>query len=191
MWHLSSRGGRRRPGPGEGRSRYGAPMGVLHSYTVDLEWTGAGGTGTTSYTAYSRDHDLLVEGRPTLLGSSDPAFRGDPARHSPEQLFVASLAQCHMLWFLHLAALDGVVVVGYTDEAVGTMRVESAGAGQFTEVVLHPRVRVRQRSGADDGEPVTDARLHALHERAHEHCFIARSVNFPVLLEPAPVAVAA
>jgi organic hydroperoxide reductase OsmC/OhrA len=152
-------------------------MGALHSYTVDVRWTGAGHTGTTSYTAYSRDHEVVVAGHPTLLASSDPAFRGDPTRYSPEELFVATLSQCHMLWFLHLAAQDGVVVVGYRDEAVGTMRVESAGAGQFTEVMLHPRITVR-------GEDVTDERVAALHGRAHDHCFIARSVNFPVRHEP-------
>lgn len=163
-------------------------MGALHSYTVDVTWTGAGETGTTSYTAYSRDHDVVIPGRPVLLGSADPAFRGSPSRYSPEQLFVASLSQCHMLWFLHMAARDGVVVVGYADEAVGTMRVESAGAGQFTEVVLRPRVKVRagRPDDEEDGRPVTDARLATLHERAHDHCFISRSVNFPVLLEPAP-----
>jgi organic hydroperoxide reductase OsmC/OhrA len=152
-------------------------MGALHSYTVDVRWTGAGQTGTTSYTAYSRDHEVTVAGHPTLLGSSDPAFRGDPTRYSPEELFVATLSQCHMLWFLHFAAQDGVVVVGYWDEAVGTMRVESAGAGQFADVMLHPRITVR-----DDG--VTDEHVATLHGRAHEHCFIARSVNFPVRHEP-------
>jgi organic hydroperoxide reductase OsmC/OhrA len=153
-------------------------MGALHLYTVDVRWTGAGDTGTTSYTAYSRDHEVRVEGRPVLLGSSDPAFRGDPTRYTPEELFVAALSQCHMLWFLHLAAQDGVVVVEYRDEAVGRMRVESAGAGQFTEVTLHPRVTIR-----GEGE-VTDQQVAALHVRAHEHCFIARSVNFPVRHEP-------
>lgn len=172
-------------------------MGALHSYTVDVTWTGAGETGTTSYTSYSRDHNVVIRGRPVLLGSADPAFRGDPSRYSPEQLFVAALAECHMLWFLHLAANDGVVVVGYADEAVGTMRVESAGAGQFTDVILRPRVTVRAAAtateaddarpgGAPNGGPVTDARLAAVHQRAHEHCFLSRSVNFPVLLEPTP-----
>ena len=145
-------------------------------YTVDVRWTGAGDSGTTSYTAYSRDHEVRVEGRPVLLGSSDPAFRGDPTRHSPEDLFVATLSQCHMLWFLHLAAADGVVVVEYRDEAVGRMRVESAGAGQFTEVMLHPHVTVRGDA--------TDEHVADLHRRAHEHCFIARSVNFPVRHDP-------
>jgi organic hydroperoxide reductase OsmC/OhrA len=151
-------------------------MGALHLYTVDVRWTGAGDTGTTAYTAYGRDHEVRVEGRPVLPGSADPAFRGDPTRWSPEQLFVAALSQCHMLWFLHLASADGVVVVGYEDEAVGRMRVESAGAGQFTDVVLHPRITVR-------GD-VDDARVAEVHRRAHEHCFIARSVNFPVRHEP-------
>jgi organic hydroperoxide reductase OsmC/OhrA len=162
-------------------------MTATHTYTVDVTWTGAGHTGTTSYTAYSRDHEVAIPGRPVLLGSADPAFRGDPTRYSPEQLFVASLSQCHMLWFLHLAARDGLVVTGYQDEAVGTMRVESAGAGQFMNVVLRPHVTVRV--AAPDTSPVTDARLAAVHELAHEHCFVSRSVNFPVLIEPTRIVV--
>ena len=162
-------------------------MTATHTYTVDVTWTGAGHTGTTSYTAYSRDHEVAIPGRPVLLGSADPAFRGDPTRYSPEQLFVASLSQCHMLWFLHLAARDGLVVTGYQDEAVGTMRVESAGAGQFMNVMLRPHVTVRVAS--PDTSPVTDARLAAVHELAHEHCFVSRSVNFPVLIEPTRIVV--
>src|SRR5664279_4758319 len=107
-------------------------MGILHRYTVDVTWTGAGTTGTTSYTAYSRDHEITLGTKPVLPGSADPAFRGDPDRYSPEELFVASLSQCHMLWFLHLAAEAGVVVLAYSDAATATMRVESHGAGQFT-----------------------------------------------------------
>ena len=111
-------------------------MGILHQYTVDVTWTGAGSGGTTSYTSYSRNHEVRIGKKPVLLGSADPAFRGDPDRYSPEELFLASLSQCHMLWFLHLAAEAGVVVVGYTDVASGTMRVEHRGepmaGGGFT-----------------------------------------------------------
>ena len=166
-------------------------MGPLHTYSIDVTWTGAGTRGTANYTSYSRDHDVQIGSKPPLPGSSDPAFRGDPSRYSPEELFVASIAQCHMLWFLHLAAVAGVVVVAYTDEAVGTMRVESAGHGQFTEVVLRPRVTVARGNHLPDGSAVTDAVLAGLHHATHEHCFIARSVNFPVRHEPAPVRVAA
>lgn len=160
-------------------------MGLLHEYAADVVWTGAGASGTTGYAAYSRDHEIRVAGKPTLLGSADPAFRGDPARHNPEELLVAALAECHMLWFLHFAATSGVAVVGYADRATGTMRVEAAGHGQFTQVVLRPLVTVRPGGAVAAG---LDAQLADLHRRAHEHCFIARSVTFPVLTEPAPAA---
>ena len=160
---------------------------LLHSYSVDVTWTGAGEAGTSTYTSYGRDHELTSGAKLPLPGTSDPGFRGDPARWSPEDLVVGALAQCHMLWFLHLAAAAGVVVVGYTDGASGTMRIESAGHGQFTEVVLRPRVTVRNHVLAD-GRPVTDGLLADLHHRAHEHCFVARSVNFTVRHEPVAVA---
>jgi len=164
-------------------------MALLHSYSVDLVWTGAGSAGTSTYTSYGRDHELSAGAKPVLAGTSDPGFRGDPDRWSPEDLLVGSLSQCHMLWFLHLAATAGVVVTGYGDSASGTMRIEAAGHGRFTEVVLHPRVTVRDAALAD-GTPVNDELLAGLHRAAHEHCFIARSVNFTVRQEPAPVHVA-
>jgi organic hydroperoxide reductase OsmC/OhrA len=163
-------------------------MGAHHAYAVTVTWPveqpeGAprAAVGTTSYTAYPRDHEVRIAGKPVLPGSADPAYRGDPARYNPEELFVASLAQCHMLWFLHLAAETGVVVREYTDDATGTMRVEARGEGKFTDVTLHPRVV------ADPGPRVNDDALVALHRRAHAMCFISSSVNFPVLVDPAPV----
>ncbi|WP_034623566.1 OsmC family protein [Cellulomonas sp. URHE0023] len=164
-------------------------MGPLHTYSVDLTWTGAGASGTASYTSYSRDHEVRIGTKPPLLGSSDPAFRGDPSRYNPEELLVSALAQCHMLWFLHLASAAGVVVVAYEDQAVGTMRIEAAGHGQFREVVLRPRVVVG-RPRLPDEAPVTDALLADVHRKAHEHCFISRSVNFPVRHEPVPLRIA-
>ncbi|NCT89783.1 OsmC family peroxiredoxin [Cellulomonas sp. APG4] len=163
-------------------------MGPLHTYNATVTWTGAGPSGTRTYTSYSRDHDVEFSGKPTLAGSSDVAFRGDPARYNPEELLVGAVSQCHMLWFLHLAAADGVVVTGYVDNAVGTMRIEAAGAGQFTQVVLHPVVTLGSAARAD-GRDITDADVLALHRKAHEHCFIARSVSFPVRHDPAPVRV--
>lgn len=151
-------------------------MGILHSYSAAVTWTGAGRTGTAGYASYGRDHQVEFPGKPLLLGSAEPTFRGDAARYNPEELLVGALAQCHMLWFLHLAADAGVVVTGYHDEAAGTMRVRSGGMGRFTEVVLHPRVTVR--------DEVSDDVLAELHERAGEYCFIKQSVNFPVRCEP-------
>jgi organic hydroperoxide reductase OsmC/OhrA len=147
-------------------------MARTHHYTVELTWTGNTGTGTSGYRDFSRDHELAAPGKPTLPGSSDPAFRGDPSRYNPEELLVGALAQCHMLWFLHLAASAGVVVTGYTDRPEGTMAEGADGGGEFTEVVLRPAVTVAEPGMVDAAA--------GLHERANELCFIARSVNFPV-----------
>jgi organic hydroperoxide reductase OsmC/OhrA len=147
-----------------------------HEYRVHLSWTGNLGTGTSDYRAYSRAHEITAAGRPVLPGSSDPAFRGDPSRYNPEELLVASLSACHMLWYLHLCAEAGIVVTGYVDAAGGTMVETPDGGGAFAEVVLRPVVTIRAGGDAELAE--------TLHERAHELCFIARSVNFPVRCEP-------
>jgi organic hydroperoxide reductase OsmC/OhrA len=150
-----------------------APM---HRYQIRVDWTGNPGPGTVDYRGYGRANLVSAAGKPTIAGSADPAFRGDASRWNPEELLVAALSQCHLLWYLHLAAVGGVVVAGYRDEPVGTMLENPDGSGQFSEVVLRPRVTVADRA------MIADA--HRLHEQAHRHCFIARSVNFPVRHEP-------
>jgi len=146
----------------------------LHRYAVEVVWTGNRGEGTRGYRGYGRDHEIRIDGKSPIAGSSDPAFLGDPARHNPEDLLVAALSSCHMLWYLHLAAVAGIVVTAYTDRAAGTMASDADG-GRFTDVLLRPRVVVAA------GDPALAA---ALHEEAHHACFIARSVNFPVRCEP-------
>lgn len=148
-----------------------------HRYQVDVAWTGNRGEGTSGYRAYDRAHEVRSQGKPAIPASSDPAFRGDRARWNPEELLVASVSQCHMLWYLHLAADAGVVVVAYADSAEGTMLEDSAGgAGRFSEVVLRPVVTVASADMADKAA--------GLHGRAHELCYIANSVNFPVRHQP-------
>lgn len=146
-----------------------------HHYALQLRWTGNKGQGTTGYRDYDRTHEIVVEGKPVLKGSADPAFLGDPALHNPEDLLVASLSACHMLWYLHLCAESGIVVTDYRDDASGTM-AQQAGKAQFTSVVLKPTVVIK--AGGDTEKAAQ------LHERANELCFIARSVNFPVGHEP-------
>jgi organic hydroperoxide reductase OsmC/OhrA len=142
-----------------------------HSYTTSLQWT-AEGEGTANYRSYRRDFTIVSPGKAAIGGSSDPAFRGDPSRYNPEELLVASLCACHMLWYLHLCSTNGIVVLAYRDDAIGTMRENPDGSGEFQGVELRPAVTI-----APDGDP---ARALALHEDAHRLCFIARSVNFPV-----------
>ena len=146
-------------------------MARMHSYEVSVAWTGNRGTGTSGYGDYDRTHEISVPGKPAIPGSSDPAFRGDAARYNPEDLFVASLSACHMLWYLHLCAEAGVVVRAYEDTARGEM-VEHRDGGRFTRVVLQPRVRLGPGS-----DPETARRLH---DEAHRRCFIANSVAVPV-----------
>jgi organic hydroperoxide reductase OsmC/OhrA len=148
----------------------------IHSYGVSVTWTGNRGTGTSGYRAYGRDHEVTADGRPVIAASSEPLFRGDPARWNPELELVAALSQCHMLWYLHLCAAAGVVVTSYIDHAGGTMTEADDGGGRFTEVVLRPQVDVASPEMAETAA--------SLHKEAHAKCFIASSVNFPVRHEP-------
>jgi len=147
-----------------------------HGYEVTVAWTGNRGTGTSGYRDYGREHAVSAKDRPVILASSDPAFRGHKALWNPELEMVAALSQCHMLWYLHLCAISGVVVTSYADPARGTMAEDTDGSGRFTEVVLRPQVTVASPEMVD---PAT-----ALHQQAHAKCFIANSVNFPVRHEP-------
>ena len=153
---------------------------AIHRFQVSNRWTGNLGSGTAGYTAYSRNYEIGGAGKEApIRGSSDPAFRGDGSRYNPEELVVASLSTCHMLWMLHLCADAGIVVTAYTDDASGEMALHHDGAGEFTRATLHPRMTI--------ADPVRVADALALNSRAHELCFIARSVNFPVLYEPVVV----
>lgn len=152
-------------------------MHKTHQYTINTLWTGNTGTGTSSYRSYERSHELSGNGKSQLIpASSDPAFRGDASRYNPEELLVASLSSCHMLWYLHLCSEAGVIVTSYEDAASGIMEETADGGGQFVEVTLQPHVTVADASMM--------AKADALHEQAHHFCFIARSVNFPVHCKP-------
>lgn len=150
-------------------------MPMQHTYAVEVEWTGAGDTGTTTYRSYTRDHVVRIDGLPDIMGSADKTFRGDAARHNPEQLLLTALTQCHMLSYLHQAASRGIVVTAYTDAATGSMETAGSG-GRFTQALLRPVVTITDAAQAADA---LDA-----HKQAAADCFIASSVNFPVLHEP-------
>lgn len=144
-----------------------------HNYNLTVKWTGNRGTGTSNYMAFDRSHLISIDNKTEISGSSDPAFRGDKTKHNPEDLLVASLASCHMLWYLHLCAEAKVIVVDYTDNATGIMVETLNGGGRFTEVTLNPIVTVTEGSMIE--------KANELHNKANELCFIANSVNFPVL----------
>jgi organic hydroperoxide reductase OsmC/OhrA len=151
-------------------------MEKLHHYKAVIQWTGNKGSGTDHYTHYERDYNIHIENKPIINGSSDPAFRGDENKYNPEDLLLSALSSCHMLWYLHLCSVEGVVVDEYTDTATGIMEESKDGSGCFTEVVLNPRVIVSLESMIP--------RATELHATANRMCFIANSVKFPVKHHP-------
>ena len=143
-----------------------------HRYELTTTWTGNRGAGTTGYRDYDRAVTVEIPGKPDLLASADKPFRGDPSRWNPEDMLLAALSECHLLSYLHACVQAGVVVTGYRDEASGVLALDGSGGGAFREVVLHPQVTVAEAA-------MVDAAL-AAHAQAHQWCFIANSVNFPV-----------
>ncbi|MEP7196941.1 MAG: OsmC family protein [Saprospiraceae bacterium] len=148
-----------------------------HHYTLDLEWTGNLGNGTSEYTGYSRDHLIKGLDKLEIMCSSDPNFRGDKNKYNPEELFLASFSSCHMLWYLHLCADNGIVVKTYIDRPKGLMITPKDEPGRFKEIILNPKVTIQ-----NDESKVSLAL--ELHNEAHQKCFIANSCNFPVLHNP-------
>lgn len=147
-----------------------------HHYKTSIVWTGNNGSGTSTYRAYSRSFDLTSPGNTlTIPGSADATFHGEAAKWNPEEMLQSALSSCHMLAYLHLCADAGISVLSYTDDADGAMELNPDGSGRFTRVTLRPHVTIA--AGHDL------SRADALHGRAHELCFIANSVNFPVVCE--------
>jgi organic hydroperoxide reductase OsmC/OhrA len=147
--------------------------GRTHHYQIQMTWTGNLGSGTSTYRSYSRNHELYGTGKSApIAGSSDPVFRGEPNRYNPEELLLGALSSCHMLALLHLCADAGIIVVKYADEATGEMIENPDGSGEFRRAVLRPRMVITDSARIDEAV--------GLHHRAHELCFIARSVSFPV-----------
>jgi organic hydroperoxide reductase OsmC/OhrA len=130
---------------------------------------------------YSRAHTLTFDGGAVVAGSSSPSVVrppwSDPTAVDPEELLVASLSSCHMLWFLDYARHAGVDVLSYLDEASGEMGEDAQGRVVMTAVTLRPNVAT-----SPPGPP--KAMIDALHEKAHAACFIANSVRSEVRIEP-------
>jgi organic hydroperoxide reductase OsmC/OhrA len=149
-------------------------------YTAQLQWQRQEGEAFTDQ-RYSRRHTLRFDGGAVLAGSSSPSVVplpcSDASAVDPEEMFVASLSSCHMLWFLSIAAGHGRVVDRYEDDALGVMARDAQRRMVMTTVTLRPRVQFA-------GTPPDADALAALHHEAHEQCFIANSVKTEVRVEP-------
>ncbi len=152
-----------------------------HQYQIKVEWTGNQGNGTQNYKSYSRDHTIYGKGKYNeILASSDPSFLGDASKYNPEDLFLSSVAACHMLWYLHLCSVHKIEVTAYSDNATGCMEELQNGSGRFTSVTLHPQVKIT--------DPQMIAKANELHVEANKMCFIANSCNFIIGHVPETIA---
>ncbi|PIE12289.1 MAG: peroxiredoxin [Rhodobacterales bacterium] len=147
-------------------------MAKAHDFETRVVWTGNRGEGTAHYRAYDRTWDLAMPGKPVLSCSNDPLLGGEPSKHNPEDMLIAALSSCHMLWYLHLASDAGIVVTSYEDQPIGHGESTPDGAGRFVGATLRPRITVKADADL--------AQAQAIHSEVHKYCFIARSVAFPI-----------
>lgn len=147
-----------------------------HNYELTTVWTGNNGEGTKNVRTYDRSHTVSITGKPDLLLTTGNPSVGDQSKLNPEDLLVAAISSCHMLSYLYLCSMDGIIITSYTDKATGIMIEQVRGGGSFKEVELNPEVQVADKS------MVTKAI--ELHHKAHEICYIANSVNFEVRCAP-------
>lgn len=146
----------------------------MSEHRAELVWRRDDGEFT--YETYSRDHTWTFDNGAVVEASAAPAFRGSPGRIDPEEAFVASIASCHMLTFLAIAARKRLGVRSYRDAAVGHLEKNVDGRLAITRVELHPRIEF-------DGDPPDAATLAAMHESSHEQCFIASSVRTEITID--------
>jgi organic hydroperoxide reductase OsmC/OhrA len=147
-----------------------------HNYKLTAVWTGNKGEGTKNVRTYDRSHTVTIQGKPELLLTTDNPAVGDQSKLNPEDLLVTAVSSCHMLSYLYVCALEGIVITEYTDHATGIMIEHTNGGGSFKEITLNPIVNV-----ADEG--MVEKAI-ALHHKAHEICFIANSLNFEIKCNP-------
>ena len=147
-----------------------------HNYKLTALWNGNKGEGTKNIRAYDRSHTVTIAGKPELHLTTDNPTVGDKSKLNPEDLLVTAISSCHMLSYLYVCAMEGIVITAYTDNATGIMIENESGGGSFKEVLLNPTCEVA------DETMIT--RAIELHHKAHEICYIANSVNFEVKCNP-------
>jgi organic hydroperoxide reductase OsmC/OhrA len=147
-----------------------------HHYQLKAEWTGNTGKGTQNVRSYDRSHTVKIQGKPELLLTTDNPQVGDKSKLNPEDLLLTAVSSCHMLSYLYVCAMEGIVITAYTDDATGLMVEKESGGGSFKIIQLHPMVHVADESMIE--------KAIQLHHKAHEICYIANSVNFEVRCTP-------
>jgi organic hydroperoxide reductase OsmC/OhrA len=150
-------------------------MGIKHLFKAQLNWVLGKKQEESKSKKYSKNHQIIMDGKPVLNVSAAKAFKGDPELYNPEDLLLSSLVSCHMMSYLYVSAQNGIEVLEYSDNAEATLEVNPDGSGRFVEVRLYPKVKI------SNSDQIGLALV--LHTKANQLCFIANSCNFPVLHE--------
>ena len=151
-------------------------MNTQHNYKLGVKWTGNQGTETFNHKDFERSYTIQIENKADIFGSSDPEFRGDKTKHNPEELLLASVSSCHMLWYLYLCYEAQIMVINYVDNATAILEETENGNGKFSSITLNPIITVTEESMV---EQATE-----LHKKANEFCFVANSLNLKVDHQP-------
>jgi organic hydroperoxide reductase OsmC/OhrA len=147
-----------------------------HRYKLKTVWEGNTGKGTINVREYDRSHTVSIDNKPHLHLTTDNAAVGDKTKLNPEDLLVSAVSSCHMLSYLYVCAMGGIVITSYEDNATGLMIENPDGGGSFREIMLNPVFTVSEISMKE--------KAISLHHRAHEICYIANSVNFEIKCNP-------
>jgi organic hydroperoxide reductase OsmC/OhrA len=150
----------------------------MSNHSVSIQWSNTGPDFLNR--KYSREHQWLFDGGFVVPASPSPHIVPAPwsnaANVDPEEAYIASIASCHMLWFLHVACDAGYEVIAYEDQAVGEMTKNEQGVLWISRVSLHPKIQWHETTVPDE------AIVEQLHELAHRNCFIANSVRTEIVV---------
>jgi organic hydroperoxide reductase OsmC/OhrA len=147
-------------------------MGFKHLFKAEVKWE----SNDNEEKRNSKDHEIIIEGKPKLSVSAAKAFKGNPKLYNPEDMLLSSLVSCHMMSYFYVCSQNGIKVLTYSDNAEATLEVQFDGSGRFIEVRLNPKVTI--------ANPDKIQLALELHKKANQLCFIANSCNFPVLHNP-------
>ena len=148
-----------------------------YQFQSKIEWTGNTGSGTFDPRSYDRSHTISVPTKKQVIeASSSSFFRGDESKLNPQELFLSSIASCHLMKYLHYCAENGIIVLAYEDHAEATVEENEDGGGKFVSVLLKPKIIVSEQNMVSEAIE--------LHKTIGDKCFVANSCNFPIACEP-------
>jgi organic hydroperoxide reductase OsmC/OhrA len=143
----------------------------ISEHRIELKWQR---DGVFSHEGFERRHQIRFQEHMVIAAGG----AGNDYGSDPEQMFAAAMSSCHMMTFLALASKKRLNVALYEDSAVAELERREDGKFRVAVIRLTPKV-------VFEGDTIPDAEvIGKMHEKAHEHCFIANSVSCDVEVSP-------